>query len=99
MEYTCVNSFITISLHSYTGSPSPTVCWYFNGALLKDSDEIQQKFDGEHAQLIFKDVFPDDTGRYEAIATNRIGEVKSACILTVRGIWANHSFFVLILDP
>ena len=52
---------------------------------MKDSDEIQQQFDGEVAELKFKDVFPDDTGRYEAVATNRLGEAKTSCILTVKG--------------
>ena len=61
------------------------MAWYCNGAILKDSSEIKQQFDGQWATLKFKDVFPDDTGRYEAVATNKAGEARTACLLTVKG--------------
>ena len=83
-------SLLTSSHHILTthsvlaGSPSPVVTWFFNGTQLSDSDEIRHKFDGEVASLTFKDVFPDDTGSYEAVATNRLGETRTSCKLTVK---------------
>lgn len=74
----------------HPGKPIPVVFWYFNGAELQNSSEVKQFFDGKMATLKFKDVIPDDTGRYEAVATNVCGEVRTACIMTVRGGMKYH---------
>ena len=73
-----------LPLFRSVGSPSPSVTWFFNGTQLSDSDEIRQSINGELATLTFKDVFPDDTGSYEAVATNRLGEARTCCKLTVK---------------
>ena len=83
-DFRLPSQFSISPLSCSVGSPSPVITWFFNGTQLSDSDEIRQSINGELATLTFKDVFPDDTGSYEAVATNRLGEARTCCKLTVK---------------
>ena len=45
---------------------------------------IRQSYDGKVAKLIFTEVFPDDEGTYECVATNKGGEARTAAKLVVK---------------
>lgn len=66
-----------------TGNPQPTVSWMFAGQVLKLKG-IRQSYDGKVAKLIFTEVFPDDEGTYECVATNTGGEARTGAKLSVK---------------
>lgn len=73
----------------YTGVPSPTITWYFDGSPIKPSSDFQVTIDVERGEstLIIVEVFPEDEGEYTCIAVNPFGESITTCRLTVISKW------------
>ncbi|CAG5126019.1 unnamed protein product, partial [Candidula unifasciata] len=69
----------------YTGVPSPTITWYFDGSPILPSSDFQITIDVERGEstLIIVEVFPEDEGEYTCIAVNPFGESITTCRLTV----------------
>ncbi|XP_043111630.1 myopalladin isoform X2 [Puntigrus tetrazona] len=75
------------------GTPSPKVDWYREGTLIEDSPDfrILQKKPRSMAEseeictLVIEEVFPEDSGTFTCIASNKYGTVSSTAALRVKG--------------
>ncbi|XP_058650846.1 myopalladin isoform X2 [Onychostoma macrolepis] len=75
------------------GIPSPKVDWYREGTLVEDSPDfrILQKKPRSMAEseeictLVIAEVFPEDSGTFICIASNKYGTVSSTAVLRVKG--------------
>ncbi|KAL0964227.1 hypothetical protein UPYG_G00321090 [Umbra pygmaea] len=75
------------------GVPSPKVDWYREGTLIEDSPDfrILQKKPRSTAEseeictLVIAEVFPEDSGTFTCIASNKYGTVSSIAELRVKG--------------
>lgn len=69
-----------------TGNPFPSMAWFHEGRRLAVSEDFQQlhDVDGERAMLFIKEVYPEDTGRYTAVARNSQGAATSSADLHVQ---------------
>lgn len=65
------------------GDPEPQVQWMKNGKHLASSDVIDLKYKNGSATLTINEVFPEDEGEYELIATNSVGKESTKCKLTI----------------
>uniref|UniRef100_A0A182NH79 Ig-like domain-containing protein n=1 Tax=Anopheles dirus TaxID=7168 RepID=A0A182NH79_9DIPT len=62
--------------------PLPKVHWYHNAQLIRETKDKQVQQDSTgRCLLTISEVFPEDTGEYTCVATNRIGE--AVCRATV----------------
>uniref|UniRef100_A0A6P4EQL5 Titin-like n=1 Tax=Drosophila rhopaloa TaxID=1041015 RepID=A0A6P4EQL5_DRORH len=61
-----------------TGKPTPKVEWYHNAEKITENKEttISQDLQG-NCQLQITEVFPENEGQYECVATNKIGKSSS----------------------
>uniref|UniRef100_A0A9J8CU99 Myopalladin n=1 Tax=Cyprinus carpio carpio TaxID=630221 RepID=A0A9J8CU99_CYPCA len=74
------------------GIPSPKVDWYREGTLIEDSPDfrILQKKPRSMAEseeictLVIAEVFPEDSGTFTCIASNKYGTVSSTAVLRVK---------------
>ncbi|VVC94321.1 unnamed protein product, partial [Leptidea sinapis] len=75
----------TIKLHAkVTGNPVPTITWYRNNQILRQSDTIQQRFDGESIELIITNVDSEiDSGDYKCVASNSAGKASHGARVTI----------------
>ena len=68
---------------SVKGDPEPQIQWLKNGTHLSSSDVIDLKYKSGVATLSINEVFPEDEGEYECIATNSVGKDSTKCKLTI----------------
>ena len=75
-----------------TGEPVPTISWYFNGALVNDSNTIKYKilimsFNTTTITntLTIMSVESSDVGTYTCNTTNAVSSDTSSGVLTVNG--------------
>ncbi|CAG0878668.1 unnamed protein product [Darwinula stevensoni] len=66
-----------------SGSPFPTIQWFREGALIPQSKDFQMLQEGNHAILLIKVTYPEDSGRFTCRATNSAGQAETSAILTV----------------
>uniref|UniRef100_A0A8C2C9R0 Myopalladin n=1 Tax=Cyprinus carpio TaxID=7962 RepID=A0A8C2C9R0_CYPCA len=72
------------------GIPSPKVDWYREGTLIEDSPDfriLQKSMYNfkEICTLVIAEVFPEDSGTFTCIASNKYGTVSSTAVLRVKG--------------
>uniref|UniRef100_A0A1I8GUQ1 Fibrillar collagen NC1 domain-containing protein n=1 Tax=Macrostomum lignano TaxID=282301 RepID=A0A1I8GUQ1_9PLAT len=67
-----------------TGSPVPQVVWFKDGKKIEPSPDFILGNDGETSFMKIPEVFQEDSGRYEVVATNPHGTAKSGANLRVR---------------
>ncbi|KAJ8255109.1 hypothetical protein GJAV_G00201010 [Gymnothorax javanicus] len=90
-----VDSGSTLVLHcSAQGVPSPNITWYKVGHRVLQGPGITLAEDG---LLTIERVKKDDEGLYECLASNTIGEVKTAAVITVVGDEGKPNIEVIIL--
>ncbi len=65
------------------GDPEPKVEWFKNGKLLASSDIMDLKYKNGVANLSIGEVYPEDEGEYECIATNSVGKTSTKCKLSI----------------
>ena len=70
-----------------TGNPMPVVTWYHNGQLVVDNQDFNIAYDKNTGECILHilEVFPQDTGKYECVATNTYGRAVTHATLLVEG--------------
>ena len=56
-----------------------------DGKVLPDSDDFQYDRVGDTYSLIIGEIFPDDSGTYSCVATNREGSASSCATIFVQG--------------
>ena len=69
---------------SIVGVPEPTVMWFHDDNLLKESNTIKIISEGETCKLILRKSKLDQAGTYSIKAKNIHGESKSSCILKIK---------------
>lgn len=68
------------------GHPRPTVTWYKDEQMIYQSEEFQIIYDDENvSKLIIADVYPEDAGKYTAVAKNEFGTAMTSAELFVAG--------------
>uniref|UniRef100_A0A672SS61 Myopalladin n=1 Tax=Sinocyclocheilus grahami TaxID=75366 RepID=A0A672SS61_SINGR len=67
------------------GIPSPKVDWYREGTLIEDSPDFRILQKKEICTLVIAEVFPEDSGTFTCIASNKYGTVSSTAVLRVKG--------------
>ena len=65
------------------GDPEPQVQWLKNGKHLASSDVVDLKYKNGVASLTINEVFPEDEGEYELVATNSVGKESTKCKLSI----------------
>jgi len=77
---------------------NPTVRWFRDDEEIVHSDEFQLVNKGETQELVFSEIFPDDSGVYTCVIHNPAGEERCSCVMTVQGRYINCGLtFVLIV--
>ena len=67
-----------------SGNPEPTVEWYRDGKILKESKQLTFLYDDDdNCRLIITEGGSADAGEYTCVAENRYGKVSSRARLTV----------------
>ena len=82
----CSSTVISCRAH-YFGNPEPRVAWIKNGAvrLTADGDRVSiQTYSGE-STLILTNLRADDSGKYEILIENEVGNDAAAASLGVEG--------------
>ncbi|XP_012717253.3 vascular endothelial growth factor receptor kdr-like isoform X1 [Fundulus heteroclitus] len=90
-----VNSSSILVLPCFaSGVPRPLVRWYKDGVELQESPGVTL---GENGTLTIERVKKDDEGRYECVAQNVEGFVKTSAVITVFGDESKSNIEVIIL--
>ncbi|KAK5920285.1 hypothetical protein CgunFtcFv8_024109 [Champsocephalus gunnari] len=66
-----------------TGLPPPEVVWLHDEQQVSETEDFHLLRDGTLCSLMIQEVFPEDTGMYSCRASNRLGEDRTQCRLTV----------------
>ncbi|XP_046374424.2 uncharacterized protein LOC124147724 isoform X3 [Haliotis rufescens] len=67
-----------------SGFPQPSVLWRKNGMLIGHTKDFKQMYDGRIVKLEIYGVCFQDSGQYECVARNGLGETSTTCLLTVK---------------
>lgn len=67
------------------GQPEPIVKWYRETIEINNSLDYQVLQKNNRYMLIIAEVFPEDSGRYEAVAMNAEGTTKTQAYISVEG--------------
>ncbi|KAK7077497.1 hypothetical protein SK128_026425 [Halocaridina rubra] len=67
------------------GTPTPTVAWFHNNKLVKETPDCKLGFDGRVATLVMSEAFPKNAGTYTVVAKNSAGEAQCSANVSVKG--------------
>ena len=67
---------VTLSCN-VTGNPTPTITWLKNGSPINTSGNSRISFTEQNAKLIITKVSREDSGEYQCVANNSLGNVTS----------------------
>ena len=69
------------------GSPMPEIVWYHDEKVVMDNPDFQMSYNKEtgHVMLLIVEVFPQDTGVYNCVASNKYGRAVNSAQLFVEG--------------
>ena len=62
---------------SFAGYPPPSIGWLHNGAVVMASTRVSVSMVGVESQLRVVDVVEADTGSYQCVANNALGQESS----------------------
>uniref|UniRef100_A0A8C5PHA3 receptor protein-tyrosine kinase n=1 Tax=Leptobrachium leishanense TaxID=445787 RepID=A0A8C5PHA3_9ANUR len=95
LEDIVVNGSSTLFLECrVNGTPTPDITWMKNGYVVKPASGITLLYNNS---LVIERMKKDDEGTYECLATNELGEVKTAAIVTIIGAEEKSNIEVIIL--
>lgn len=64
--------------------PEPEIKWFREGALIENCTDYQVTYEDGIAQLLIRNCYPDDAGKFTISARNQMGASSSTCILSVK---------------
>lgn len=67
------------------GRPSPVIMWFREDYKIESSIDFQISYEDGRAQLLIREAFAEDSGRFTCTATNEAGTVSTSCYLLVQG--------------
>lgn len=67
------------------GHPSPVIMWFREDYKIESSIDFQMSYEDGRAQLLIREAFAEDSGRFTCTATNEAGTVSTSCYLLVQG--------------
>lgn len=68
-----------------SGYPSPVIMWFREDYKIESSIDFQISYENGFAQLVIREAFAEDSGRFTCTATNEAGTVSTSCYLLVQG--------------
>ena len=69
-----------------TGTPDPSISWYFENKLIKSSEKYQVKNTAGLSVLVIREICLDDVGEYMVVAENDLGKCEANFSLSVDGV-------------
>ena len=69
-----------------TGTPDPSISWYFENKLIKSSEKYQVKNTAGLSVLVIRETCLDDVGEYMVVAENDLGKCEANFSLSVDGV-------------
>lgn len=70
-----------------SGHPAPVIMWFREDYKIETSIDFQISYENGLAQLVIREAFAEDSGRFTCTATNEAGTVSTSCYLLVQGQW------------
>lgn len=67
------------------GKPSPTIKWFREGKELNDSADFEISYRNGRVELNIPEVFREDAGKFDCVASNKAGSKTSSAELIVKG--------------
>lgn len=68
-----------------SGHPLPLIMWFREDYKIESSIDFQIRYHNGLAQLVIREAFAEDSGRFTCTATNEAGTVSTSCYLLVHG--------------
>lgn len=79
-----------------SGYPTPIIMWFREDYKIESSIDFQISYEKGIAQLIIREAFAEDSGRFTCTATNEAGTVSTSCYLLVQGqSFTSHLHIIL----
>nr|XP_046259560.1 titin-like isoform X2 [Scatophagus argus] len=67
-----------------SGHPTPVIMWFREDYKIESSIDFHISYDNGLAQLVIREAFAEDSGRFTCTATNEAGTVSTSCYLLVQ---------------
>ncbi|KAA8578943.1 hypothetical protein FQN60_006035, partial [Etheostoma spectabile] len=67
-----------------SGHPTPVIMWFREDYKIESSIDFQIIYKNGFAQLVIREAFAEDSGRFTCTATNEAGTVSTSCYLLVQ---------------
>ncbi|TDH06470.1 hypothetical protein EPR50_G00113810 [Perca flavescens] len=67
-----------------SGHPTPVIMWFREDYKIESSIDFQIIYENGFAQLVIREAFAEDSGRFTCTATNEAGTVSTSCYLLVQ---------------
>ena len=64
--------------------PEPEIRWFREGANIENCADYQVTYEDGIAQLMIRNCYPDDAGKFTVSARNQMGASSATCILSVK---------------
>lgn len=68
-----------------SGHPLPLIMWFREDYKIESSIDFQISYQNGLAQLVIREAFAEDSGRFMCTATNEAGTISTSCYLLVHG--------------
>lgn len=80
-----------------SGQPAPVIMWFREDYKIENSIDFQISYESGYAQMVIREAFAEDSGRFTCTATNQAGTISTSCYLLVKGVYPD-AFFKTLLD-
>ncbi|RVE57825.1 hypothetical protein OJAV_G00203040 [Oryzias javanicus] len=66
------------------GQPAPVIMWFREDYKIENSIDFQISYENGYAQMVIREAFAEDSGRFTCTATNQAGTISTSCYLLVK---------------
>ncbi|KAF6733015.1 Titin [Oryzias melastigma] len=67
-----------------SGQPAPVIMWFREDYKIENSIDFQISYENGYAQMVIREAFAEDSGRFTCTATNQAGTISTSCYLLVK---------------